>query len=139
MSFREKMHWVAFVAILLAFGWYFLTLPGASVPAEVAVPVAGARLIPVTLGIIAVMTLVTAVLAIHNRSEVDVREDERDRAIHRFGTHIAYYPMVVGTWTAIGLIFAGATLATLLTVLIAMVVVSELIRIGSQIWLYRRG
>jgi hypothetical protein len=27
MSFREKIHWVAFVGLLAGFGWYFLSYP----------------------------------------------------------------------------------------------------------------
>lgn len=137
MAFREKIHWVAFVAILLAFGWYFLTFPWRDAASPTALWTAGGMLIPLTLGIIVAMTAATAILAIRNRSEVDLAEDERDRAIHRNGTHLAYYPMVVGSWACIGLIFTGAAPAILLNVLLAMVVVSELLRIGSQIWLYR--
>lgn len=139
MSFREKMHWVAFIAIFLAFGWYFLSFPWGVVEGPAALWAAGGMLIPLTLGIIVVMTIATIILAIRNRAEVHLAEDERDRAIHWRGTHLAYYPMVVGTWSCIGLLFAGVDAAVLLNLLLAMVVVAELIRIGSQIWLYRRA
>jgi len=138
MAFREKIHWVAFVTMLLAFGWYFLAFPWRDAASPAALWTAGGMLIPLTLGIIVAMTVATAILAIRNRSEVHLAEDERDRAIHWRGTHLAYYPMVVGTWACIGLIFTGAAPAILLNLLLAMVVVSELLRIGSQIWLYRR-
>lgn len=139
MSFREKIHWVAFCAILLAFGWYFLTFPWGQVKGPAALWTAGGMLVPLTLGIIVIMTIATVILAIRNRSEVHMAEDERDRAIHRRGTHLAYYPMVVGAWACIGLLFAGVDSVILLNVLLAMVVIAELIRIGSQIWLYRRA
>ena len=29
MSFREKIHWVAFLSLILGFGWYFLSYPWA--------------------------------------------------------------------------------------------------------------
>lgn len=139
MSFREKIHWVAFIAMLLAFGWYFLTFPWHAAASPAALWTAGGMLIPLTIGIIVAMTVATAIMAIRNRGEVHIAEDERDRTIHWYGTHLAYYPMVVGTWAGIGLIFAEAPPAILLNLLLAMVVISELLRIGSQIWLYRRN
>ncbi len=139
MSFREKMHWVAFVAILLAFSWYFLAFPWGQVKGPAALWAVGGMLVPLTLGIIAIMTVATVILAIRNRGEVHLAEDERDRAIHRRGTHLAYYPMVVGTWACIGMLFAGVDSAVLINALLAMVVIAELLRIGSQIWLYRRA
>ncbi|VXD00981.1 hypothetical protein [Sphingomonas sp. AX6] len=139
MSFREKTHWIAFVAIVLAFGWYFLNYPWSATPTAAGLWASGGMLIAVSVGIILAMSVATAVIAVRNRKEVDLREDERDRAIHRYGTHLAYYPMIIGSWTCIGLIFAGIDSAILLNVILAMVVGAELVRIGSQIWLYRQG
>lgn len=139
MSFREKIHWVAFVAIALAFGWYFLTLPSAIADGHAGLWASAGLLLLPTLGIIIAMTLATALLAIRNPREVTFAEDERDRHFHLRGTHLAYYPMVVGSWLCIGLIFGGTNEVILLRVLLAMVVLSELVRIGSQIWFYRKG
>lgn len=139
MSFREKIHWVAFAVISIAFGWYFFTLPGAVADGTVSLWASAGLLLPPTLGIIVAMTLATAVIAIRSPQEVTLREDERDRDFHVRGTHLAYYPMVIGSWLCIGLIFGGIGTGNLLRVLLAMVVLSELVRIGSQIWFYRRG
>lgn len=139
MSFREKTHWVAMIAIVLAFGWYFLNYPWSAAPSTAGLWASGGMLIAVSIGIIVAMTVATTVIALRNRREVSIQEDERDRAIHRHGTHLAYYPMVIGSWTCIGLIFAGVDRAILLNVILAMVVCAELLRIGSQIWLYRQG
>lgn len=138
MSFREKTHWIAFVAIVLAFGWYFLNYPWNAARSAAGLWASGGMLIAVSVGIILAMSVATAVIALRNRQEIDLREDERDRTIHRHGTHLAYYPMVIGSWVCIGLIFAGIDSAILLNVILAMVVCAELVRIGSQIWLYRR-
>jgi hypothetical protein len=99
---------------------------------------AGLLLLP-TLGIIVAMTLATAVIAIRSPQEVTLREDERDRDFHMCATHLAYYPLVIGSWLCIGLIFGGIGELNLLRVLLAMVVLSERVRIGSQIWFYRRS
>ena len=37
MSFREKMHWVAFLGIAGAFGWYFITFPWAIIETRIAI------------------------------------------------------------------------------------------------------
>ena len=65
---------------------------------------AGLLLVP-TVGIIVAMTIATAVFAIRNPGEATMREDERDHDFHTRGTHLAYYPMVIGSWLCIGLIF----------------------------------
>jgi hypothetical protein len=96
-------------------------------------------LVPVTIAIIVAMTVATAVLAIRNRAEVNAREDERDRSFHLRGTHYAYYPLVVGIWVNIFLIFWGVSQAQQLNLMLATLVAAELVRIGTQLYLYRRG
>jgi hypothetical protein len=95
-------------------------------------------LIPV-LGITAVMTIGTIIFALRNPKDAKAPDDERDRSFQIRATHLAYYPMVVGSWLCIGLIFGGVSQPMLLRIILAMVVVAELIRIGAQIYFYRRG
>ena len=96
-------------------------------------------IIPATIAIIASMSIATAVLAFRSPGEVELKEDERDRSFHVRGTHYAYYPLVVGIWINIFLIFSGVSQAQQLNLLLAIVVVAELVRIGAQLYLYRRG
>ena len=63
MSFREKMHWIAFVALLLAFGWYFLSYPWVIIDTPEGGGVAAGMLVPVTIFIAGLMTVLTAVIA----------------------------------------------------------------------------
>ncbi|PZQ24002.1 MAG: hypothetical protein DI569_03070 [Sphingopyxis macrogoltabida] len=139
MSFREKIHWVAFVTMTLAFGWYFLRYPWQIADGRAGLAATAGMLVPVTIAIIAAMTVATALLAIRSPADVDLTEDERDRMFHRRGTHLAYYPLVLGVWATIVLIFWGAQPGLLLNLLLAAVVCAELVRIGSQILFYRRG
>lgn len=139
MAFREKIHWVTLVTMILAFGWYFLAYPWQIADSPAAMWATAGMLVPVTIAIIVAMTVATAVLAIRNRGEVDVKEDERDRSFHMHGTHYAYYPLVVGIWVNIFLIFWGIGQAQQLNLMIATLVVAELVRIGTQLFLYRRG
>lgn len=139
MAFREKIHWVTLVTMILAFGWYFLAYPWQIADSPAGVWTTAGLLVPVTIAIIVAMTVATAFLAIRNRAEVDLKEDERDRSFHMRGTHYAYYPLVVGIWINILLIFWGVGQAQQLNLMLATLVAAELVRIGTQLYLYRRG
>lgn len=139
MSFREKIHWVTLVTMILAFGWYFLAYPWQIAASPAGVWASAGMLIPVVIGIIVAMTVASAWMAIRTPGEVDVHEDERDRSIHFMGTHYAYYPLVVGVWANIFALFWGVGPAVQLNLLLATVVLAEIARIGIQLFLYRRG
>lgn len=139
MAFREKIHWVTLVTMILAFGWYFLAYPWRIAGAPAGLWASAGMLIPVTIGIILVMTIASAWMAIRAPGEVHMKEDERDRSIHFRGTHYAYYPLVVGVWTNIFALFWGVGQAIQLNLLLATVVLAEIARIGVQLYFYRRG
>jgi hypothetical protein len=139
MSFREKIHWVSFLSLFVAFGWYFLTYPWEVVGSPAGVLAVAGMLVPVTIIIIGVMAVTTAFFAIRTPKEVNLNEDERDRLIHIRGTHLAYYPLVVGVWANIIAMFYRLSVGEHLNLLIATVVIAELVRVGSQIFFYRRG
>lgn len=139
MAFREKIHWVTLVTMILAFGWYFLAYPWQAANGPAGVWAAAGLLVPVTVAIIVAMTVATAVIAIRSPAEVDAKEDERDRNFHMRGTHYAYYPLVVAIWINIFLIFWGVSQAQQLNLMIVTLVAAELVRIGTQLVLYRRS
>ena len=139
MSFREKLHWAAFVGIAGAFGWYFLTFPWALVNSQEGIGAVAGMLVPVTIIIIAIMSAVAAFLAIRFPREASLKEDEREREIHRRGTHAAYYPLVLGVYGLLVAVFWGWSGALLLNLVLAVVVSAELVRVGTQLLLYRRG
>ncbi len=139
MSFREKIHWVTLVTMILAFGWYFLVYPWRLAGSPASVWASAGMLIPLTIGIIVVMTIASAWMAIRAPGEAHLKEDERDRSIHYMGTHWAYYPLVVGVWANIFALFWDVGPAVQLNLLLATVVLAEITRIGIQLYLYRRG
>ena len=139
MSFREKIHWVAFVAIALAFGWYFLTYPWSMIDTPAGVAVTAGMLVPVTIAILGSMSLLTAIFAIRAPKEAHLKEDERERFIHIRGTHAAYYPLILGVWANLFAIFYHVSPAGRLNLLIATAVFAELVRVGAQLYFYRRG
>lgn len=139
MAFREKIHWVTLATMILAFGWYFLAYPWQVAGSPAGVWATAGMLVPVTIAIIVATTVATAFVALRSPGEVDAREDERDRSFHLRGTHYAYYPLVVGIWVNIVLIFWGISQAQQLNLMLATLVAAELVRIGTQLFLYRRG
>jgi hypothetical protein len=139
MSFREKIHWASFLALLVAFGWYFLTYPWEIVGSPAGVLAVAGMLVPVTIIIIGVMVVTTAFFAIRTPKEVNLKEDERERFIHIRGTHLAYYPLVLGVWANMIAMFYRLSVGEHLNLLIATVVIAELVRVGSQLFFYRRG
>ncbi|MBA4046952.1 MAG: hypothetical protein C0476_00255 [Sphingomonas sp.] len=139
MSFREKIHWVAFTSLAVAFGWYFLSYPWSIVDQPRGVWAVAGMLVPVTIVIIGSMSIAAAALAIRAPKEAQLKEDEREKTIHLRGTHAAYYPLVIGIWGNLFAIFHHISAAGRLNLLIATVVVAELIRVGAQLYYYRRG
>jgi hypothetical protein len=139
MSFREKTHWVALIVITCAFGWYFFRLHTVMPRGPGNIAASGGLLTIITIGIILAMTVIIGTIAAINPGDAHTKADERDRTIHWRGTHYAYYPIVLGTWLCIWMIFSGFGTPTILNTLLAVVVFAELVRIGTQIYLYRKG
>lgn len=139
MSFREKTHWAAFIGIFVAFGWYFVAYPWHKIDTPAGVGAVAGMLVPVTVITIAVMAATAAFFAIRAPNEAYVKEDERERGIHLLGTHLAYYPLVLGCWANMIAIFYRFTPGVYLNMLIATVVLAELVRVGAQLYYYRRG
>jgi peptidoglycan biosynthesis protein MviN/MurJ (putative lipid II flippase) len=139
MSFREKIHWVSFLALVGAFGWYFASYPWDSVKTAAGIGAVAGKLVPVTIVIIAVMSVGAAWFAIRSPKEAYLKEDEREHIIHIRGTHIAYYPLVLGVWGNMIAMFWHLSIAQHLNLLIATVVIAELVRVGSQLYLYRKA
>ncbi|MEQ1510681.1 MAG: hypothetical protein ABL909_09825 [Sphingopyxis sp.] len=139
MSFNEKIHWAAFFGIAISFGWYFLTYPWSIVDTPAGIAAVAGMLVVVTVIITAVMSVVAATLAIRYPKEAHLKGDERERGFHLRGTHAAYYPLVLGVYGAIIAVFNHIEGAALLNLLLAIVVSAELVRVGAQLWHYRRG
>jgi hypothetical protein len=139
MSFREKMHWVAFAGLVIAFGWYFVSYPWAIANTQAGVWAAVGMLVPVTIIFLIPMIIGSAYFAIRTPKEANLKEDEREKKIHLRGTHLAYYPLVLGVWANIFGMINGIGFGYSVNILMATLVISELIRVGSQLYYYRKG
>lgn len=139
MSFREQTHWAAFIALTIAFGWYFLSYPWSMISTPVGVVAVAGMLVPVTIIIVVVIAFTAAFFALRKPQEAQLKEDERERSIHIRGTHLAYYPLILGVWGNMIAIFYRFSPGVYLNLLIATAVIAELVRVGSQLYYYRRG
>ncbi len=139
MTFSEKIHWAAFLGLVAAFGWYFVSYPWQIIDTPAGVGAVAGMLVPVTIIIIGVMSITAAFFAIRAPQDVNIKEDERERTIHMRGTQLAYYPLVLGVWANVIALFWRLSVGEHLNLLIATVVVAELVRVGSQLYFYRRG
>lgn len=150
MSFKEKSAWISFFSTLLIFGYYFvevIALRDAS-PAfakEAAVALLGKAVILT----IIVESIFHGMLAATNRKAAQLGADERDRWIELRANNWGYTVLVVGVFITFGRIItlefnpdftsSLSNAVPLLTAHILMFsfILSELVRFGGQIILYR--
>ena len=139
MSFREKIHWVAFVGLVAGFGWYFLSYPWETANTRMGMLTSVWMLFPTTIIFLVPMIAGSAYFAIRTPKEANLKEDEREKLIHLKGTHAAYYPLVLGVWANIFAMINGLMYGWSVNILMATLVLSELVRVGAQLCYYRRG
>ena len=134
LSFQEKSLWVMLVSLVAAFGCYFITV----------LPAQALNVMPhqVALFGMAVATLVAVQVVGHIViSAIDRRmeTDERDRLIELKGTRNASWVLGTGVFLALcaALMTPGNFVFT--HVLLGFWALSQLVEIGSQLVLHRRG
>jgi hypothetical protein len=135
MSFREKSAWISFVCLLL--------LMLAFVVSQFHHPHDALGHLYLALGVFAGFALLQIVLhlIVVAQAPKDARtpKDERERLIELRAARIGFYSLVVCDLIAMGLFHVhGHPGALMLSVLLA-IVVAWLIKLGSEIVLYRRG
>jgi hypothetical protein len=134
LSFQEKSLWLMFVALIAGFGFYFVTV----LPADAA-NVAPQQVVLFTLAVVLLVIVQivghVAIAIVDRRTETD----ERDRLIGLKGTRNAAYVLATGVFLALcaALVTEGNFVYT--HVLLGSWVLAQLVEIGSQLFLYRRG
>lgn len=133
-SFQEKSLWVMLVGIIAAFSFYFASV----------LPTSAVNVMPeqIVYFVLAVVFLVITQIVGHiviatmdRRSE----QDERDRLIALKGIRNGDYVLATGVFLAlcVALLTNGNFVFT--HVLLGSWVLAQLVEIGSQLFLYRRG
>jgi hypothetical protein len=134
LSFQEKSLWLLLVSLVAAFGFYFVTV----------LPTDAVNVMPhqIVLFALAVVLLVITQVAAHIVIAIVDRRtqtDERDRLIELMGTRNGSYVLATGVFLAIcaALLTEGNFVFT--HVLLGFWVLAQLVEIGSQLFLHRRG
>lgn len=143
MSFREKLAWAQMLALLAFGGAYFLPVFGSYLGGS---PVPGGQffwLVLCILGLIVGQSVVAAIIAVLTalRSPRDARSprDERDRQIGLLGTRTGFYVLVLGIIAAMLTLHLGAGAILLVNFMFFALLLAELSRLATQVFMYRRG
>ncbi len=134
LSFQERSLWLMLLSLIAVFGFYFVTV----------LPTDAVNVMPhqVVLFVVAVVWLVIMQVAGHIVIAIIDRRsdtDERDRLIELKGTRNAAYVLATGVFLALcaALLTEGNFIFS--HVLLGAWVLAQLVQIGSQLVLYRRG
>ena len=138
MTFNEKSRWIALLANLGGWGWYFLTVArafAAGAPDE-------RGLLALTVPVVIWLTIVTIaahiVVAVLNPKEAQTRLDERERGIAGAAARRAYSLLSVGIFAVIlGSAFYWSTFFVV-NALLFVFVLSESVRYALELAAYRR-
>ena len=135
MAFREKMLWLLFASLIGVFGFYFVTvLPGAG---KDVMPGHVARFVAVVAVLVVIQVVGAIVLAVLNRPRDEA--DERDRLIGLRSTRNGSYVLAVGVFCSLTAAVFTEGNFVFTHLLLGFWVVAQLVELGSQLFLYRRG
>jgi len=134
LSFQEKSLWLMFVSLLGVFAFYFIAV----LPTDT-VDVMPSQVVLFVLTIILLVIIQVAghiVIAVVDRR---TQTDERDRLIALKGTRNASYVLATGVFLALCAALVTEGDFFFIHVLLGFWVFAQLVEIGSQLFLYRRG
>jgi hypothetical protein len=137
LSFQEKSLWLTFVGLVVVFGFYFWI-------ALAALPMHGPDVMPPHVALVGVAVAVLVITQIAGHVVVAVLDrrtetDERDRLIALVGTRNGAYVLATGVFLALYTAILTEGNFACAHVLLASWVLAQLVEIGSQLFLYRRG
>ena len=137
LSYQEKSLYANLVADLLIYVPYFFYVMHH--------PTTLTRIVGTILLLIVAQIILQSIVAIASRNRIT---DERDRQIAGLGFRVAYYALVTMIFVGMGLLWLHTVHGQLepnhmglhfLSVFLGMIVISELIKIATQLVAYRRS
>ena len=134
LSFQEKSLWLMGGSLVTVFGFYFASV----LPSEAAnvMPQHVARFLLAVVVLVVMQIAGHIVIAIVDRRSTS---DERDTLIQLKGMRNAGYVLATGVFLALCLAVVSEGNFAFTHVLLAFWVVAQLVEIGSQLVMYRRG
>jgi hypothetical protein len=139
MTFNEKSRWIALVANLAGWSWYFMTVGRALAAGVPDTPFLMTMLVPAIIVIVIVHIVGHATIAILKPKEAGAGMDERERAIAGRATRIAYSVLSAGLFVAIGVTLGRWSAFVAVNAVLLAFILAELVRYGVEIHAYRRG
>ena len=136
LSYREKSIMGSLAAILVGYGYYFAAIFRSSRPPQLNGG-SVALLISAVLVIVVIEVVSQIVIALASRVEP---KDERDVLIERKAYRNAYILLVAGLFLWMGtVVLFGLTPYLSVNLVLLSVVVSEIVKLLTQVFFYRRG
>jgi hypothetical protein len=138
MTFNEKSRWIALLANLGGWGWYFAIVARALAAGAPDEPALLALTVPVVIWLTIVTIAAHIVVAVLNPKEARTRMDERERLIAGEAARKAYALLSVGIFTVIvGSAFHWRTFFVV-NALLFVFILSETVRYALELAAYRR-
>ena len=144
LSFQEKSLWIMLVSLILAFGFYFVNAIGAHAALAVGLPPLARDVLAPHVGLFIAAVGLLVILSVAGHVVValvdrDPRTDERDRLIALKGTSYGSFVLAAGVFLSLtaAVFTRGNFIFT--HVLLAFWVLAQLVAIGTQLAMYRRG
>lgn len=139
MSFHEKSRWIALIATLIVWGWYFIAVLGVVRSEFPDTPYLMGMLIPVIIGLTVILIVGHTVAAIMKPSEANSAMDEREKTIRNRASAKAYELLSFGLVIVLGAsLYYWNTFIAVNGVLFVFVL-AESVRYIIEIAAYRRG
>jgi hypothetical protein len=136
LSYREKSIMGSLAAILVGYGYYFAAIFRGSRPPELNGG-SVALLISAVFVIVVIEVVSQIVIALASRVEP---KDERDVLIERKAYRNAYILLIAGLFLWMGtVVLFGLTPYLSVNLVLLSVVVSETVKLLTQVFFYRRG
>lgn len=145
MTFREKTDWATLFAIIVGFGWYFMNVTaayeaaGSQLDGKAGLFASLALLLLATIIVTVLIIVPLVIAAIRNPADADAPVDERERSFELRSMRTGFYLVHIGIVCVFVAAWMGYGLFILLNLLLAIVVLSEVVRLSHGLWLYRRG
>src|ERR1044071_9911503 len=140
MSFREKSAWISFGCLLLLMAAYFFGMQHHPHDAEGRDLIDPLHMALLVFGSFALLQVLLHLIVVA-QSPKDARtpKDERERLIELRAARVGFYAFVVCDLVAMALFHAHGRAMMLMSSIMLAVLISWLIKLGTEVTLYRRG
>ena len=140
MSFREKSAWISFICLLLLTLAYFAGMHHHPHDAEGHDLISPLQIALAIFGSFAILQVVLHLIVVAQAPK-DARtpKDERERLIELRAARVGFYALVVGELVAMLLFHVHGQAWTLMNTLMLALLIAWLIKVGTEVVLYRRG